>query len=220
MNRPRLLLASFLVAASVGVVFAQQTRPADTRATSQPTQSATTKPEPAAQLLCPVTQQPIDRRHFARFRGRWVYFAHDAARQKFEADPYQFVDGVQAQWAADAPCRVQIKCPVTGEAPSPDIYVDPGPDAVFFASEAARQKWQQDQTGEYRKRLESECYTFQTRCAACTNPINPAVRRSFDGRALYFCCRHCPDGFERNKVENLARVDREIEENRARCARR
>ncbi|MEW6251600.1 MAG: hypothetical protein AB1716_13210, partial [Planctomycetota bacterium] len=92
-------------------------------------------------LLCPVTNAPIDPAHATRFRGRWVYFASHEALEKFTADPLEYAEGVQAQWAANQPLRAQVRCPVTGQPPSPDIYTGLGEDAVFFASPEAREKW-------------------------------------------------------------------------------
>lgn len=174
---------------------------------------------PASALLCPVTGQPADRGICARFRGRFVYFASDAARQQFEREPARFAEQVQSQWTADPLLRVQVRCPVTGEPARGTVYEGCGDDAVFFASEEARRKWLADPAA-YRDRLERECYTFQTGCATCGNPINPAAVKTVDGRALYFCCTGCPMGFERDREKHLRAVDAQIASNKAEWERR
>lgn len=172
--------------------------------------SATTRPA----VLCPVTGQAVDRAQVSRFRGKWVYFATEAARQKFEHDPYEFADRVQAQWEADPPLRVQIKCPVTGEPPAADIYVGAGDSAVFFATEDAKQKWLTD-SKPFARRLEAECYTFQTTCGACRGEINLAAKRDFGGRTVYFCCPGCAGEFAKDEAAGLKRVEEQMHANKS-----
>jgi len=174
---------------------------------------------PSSALPCPVTGQPADRRICSRFRGRFVYFASESARQQFDREPARFAEQLQAQWAADPLLRVQVRCPVTGEPVRGTIYEGCGDEAIFFASEEARRKWLADPAA-YRDRLERECYTFQTGCATCGNPINPAVVKTIDGRALYFCCAGCPMGFERDREKHLRAVDAQVASNKAEWERR
>jgi hypothetical protein len=172
-----------------------------------------TQPAPAA-VLCPATDRPVDREICERFRGRWLYFATDEARQQFLADPSKFADGLARQWSTDIPLRVQVACPVTGEPIDPAIFVGRGLKAVYFASAAARSEWERDSL-RFLERLDRDCYTFQTRCAACNNLIVPGARRTIDGRALYFCCTGCPRGCERDRAACLKRVDEQIAANQA-----
>lgn len=170
--------------------------------------AAATQPE----ILCPVTNKPVDRDQVTRFRGKWVYFASKQARQKFEADPYSYVDGLRKQWEADKPLRVQVKCPVTGKVPSNEIYLGKGRDAIFFATPKARTAWEQ-QPEKYADHL-AGCYTFQTGCAFCGGDIKPDATREYHGRTLYFCCQGCPTGFMKNPAFYLAKVDEQIASNK------
>ena len=188
-------------------VLAQQPVPA-----TQPAAEAGKTPAKPA-LLCPVTGKPIDRTVVARFRGKWVYLASADAKKTFEQDPFKYADGVQAQWQASPPLRVQVKCPVTGERPSPDIYTGEGDDAVFFGSEDAKQKWLKD-SQPFQKRFEAECFTYQTDCTACGGEIKPAVAREVDGRTIYFCCDGCAGQLAQDKAGCLKRVDEQIANNR------
>ena len=220
MSRPSILaVVSLVIVVTVGMPRARAQQPAEAgkKSTTQPaTAAAKTQEQP---VLCPVTGKPVDRASVTRFRGRWVYFANTEARAKFDKDPYEYADKVQEQWAADKPLRVQVKCPVAGERPAPEVYVGQGEDAVFFASEDAKQKWMKDST-PYKKRLESECYTFQTGCATCGGPIDPATGREIDGRTVYFCCDGCAAEFAKNKAENLKRVDEQIRTNKTAWVKR
>jgi YHS domain-containing protein len=171
------------------------------------------QPAAKAPVLCPVTNQPVDRNIVTRYRNRWVYFANQDALQKFEKDPTKYADGLKAQWEADKPLRVQVKCPVTGETPKPDIYVGKGEDAVFFASDEAKQKWLKD-SQPYQKKLDDECYTYQTICVTDGSVIDPAASREVDGKTIYFCCPACYDAFMKDKAANLKAVDEQIKANR------
>lgn len=182
-----------------------ETQPA-TRPASMPTVAA--KP-----ILCPVTGKPIDRRLTEHFRTKWVYFATVEAVEKFKKDPYEFVEGVLAQWEADKPLRVQVRCPVTGKPIDSGIYAGQGLEAIYFASDDARQKWLQNRK-PFADKL-ADCYTFQTGCGLCGGDISPAVLRDIDGHTVYFCCVGCVDGFAKNKAENLKRVDEEIKAHEA-----
>jgi YHS domain-containing protein len=208
---PSISLAAIL-AVGLARASAQQPGEAGKSPTTQPVSAPPKSPDQP--VLCPVTGKPIDRAIVTRFRGKWVYFANDEARAKFEKDPYEYADKLQDQWAADKPLRVQVKCPVTGERPAPDIYVGQGDDAIFFASDDAKQKWVKD-SAPYQKRLESDCYTFQTGCATCGGPINPAASREIDGHTVYLCCDGCATELTKDKSGYLKQVDEQIRVNRA-----
>jgi YHS domain-containing protein len=167
----------------------------------------------AETLHCPVTGEPVQREFVTRFRGKWVYFASAAARDKFTSDPYTYADAVREQWAANPPLRVQVRCPVTGDPPAANIYIGTGDDAVFFATEAARTKWEKDPRA-YAERLAERCYTFQTGCGLCGRDIKPAASRTLGEMTVYFCCDGCADMFL--KGGDVATVKEQIVENRAR----
>lgn len=178
------------------------------------TAPASTHPAAAAPVVrCPVTGRPVDRSCVTRFRNRWVYFADQAALRKFLEDPYEYAEGVRTQWDVDKPLRVQVRCPVTGQVPRSTIYVGVGEDAIYFATEAARDQWQADPAAG-RETLDS-CYTFQTGCATCGMTINPGVSRTVDGRTIYFCCEGCPAEFDRDPQPHLRRIDEQVRANEA-----
>jgi YHS domain-containing protein len=168
----------------------------------------------SAAVLCPVTGKTVDREICDRFRGRWVYFATDDARKQFMADPGKFADGLSKQWSVDIPLRVQVLCPVTGEAIDPTVFIGKGLKAVYFATEDAKREWQKN-TERFIERLERECYTFQTGCAACGNMIVPSARKALDGHTLYFCCMGCPRGCDADKSACIKRAEEQAAANKA-----
>jgi YHS domain-containing protein len=169
------------------------------------------KPAPAP-LLCPVTKAPADRKVAVLYRGKWVYFATADAKQAFEKSPLEFADGVKAQWDANKPVRIQTKCPVTGHAPGAEFYTGIGDDAIFFATAEARDKYTKDPT-PYLKKLDTDCYTFQTSCGTCGMEAKATVQRDVDGKTIYFCCDGCADKFAEKQAEYLKKVDDQIREN-------
>lgn len=170
--------------------------------------------QPAVAVLCPVTSRPIDREICERFRGRWVYFATEDARKQFMGDPGKYADGLSKQWSVDVPLRVQVLCPVTGEAIDPTVFVGKGLNAVYFATEDAKREWEKD-SQRFVERLDRECYTFQTRCAACGNMIVPSARKALDGHTLYFCCMGCPRGCDADKSACIRRAEEQAAANKA-----
>lgn len=178
---------------------------------------ATTQPA-ATPILCPVTGQPVDWNIVERFRHRWVYFATEAARDKFTEDPFEYADGIAAQWEANHPLRLQVTCPVTGKPVDRDVYVGTGLDAVYFADEAAKRKWAEN-PDKHRQKLTEECYTYQTRCAHSGQLIDPAVNLKIDERVVYFFCPMCRNGFQKeskaHQAELLKQVDEQITRNKA-----
>ncbi len=175
----------------------------------------TTKPakDRRAPVLCPVTDQPVQRDICEHFRGRWVYFATDEARKKFLENPYEYADGVRQQWDADHALRLQVKCPVTGEPVEPGIYVGRGEDAIYFATEDARDKWLLS-SKPYERRLAEECYTFQTVCPVSGAAIDPQVFREVGARTIYFKCEHCRGEFDTDKTTYLRRFLEQTRENK------
>lgn len=184
---------------------------------SAPSEARTPAATQPAAILCPVTGKPIDRHYAEQFRGRWVYFANQAALDEFTRDPYRFADAVKAQWNVDEPLRVQVHCPVTGEPPKPDIFVGRGLDAVYFATEDAKAKYVAD-PAQFADKL-TDCYTYQTLCAHSGMDIDPQVTLDFKGRTLYFFCENCRAAFEKEPAAEqahlLQQVDAQIAAHRA-----
>ncbi len=166
---------------------------------------AATSAPAEAEPLCPVTGRAIDRQIWTEFRGKKVYFADEAAREKFIASPYDYSDAVKAQWEAMRPLRVQVLCPVSGKPVDNAISAEWQGETIYFATPEARRAWEQDPQ-RYAGKLDG-CYTFQTLCLCGMGEIRPDVSLEYKGRTLYFCCPSCRAEFERNPDELLKQSD-------------
>lgn len=202
------------------------TRPAPV-ATTQPASASTSRPaiapapatQPADEPLCPVTGEKIDRQVSVQFRGRKVYFASAAARDKFNADPYAYADAVKRQWHALRPLRLQVACPVTGQPVDPAVSAERPADAaalddapLYFASEDARAAWLKDPKA-FDTRL-ATCYTFQTICPCGFSEAKPNISLKVGDRTIYFCCTGCRAGFEHDPPD-LKKLDEQIQASQA-----
>ncbi len=155
----------------------------------------------AETALCPVTGKPIDRQFFTEFRGKRVYFADAAARDKFTQDPYEFADGVQKQWEVLRPLRVQVRCPVTGQPVDTKLASTQGEQTIYFATPEAKVAYDKEPP-RYAAQLE-ECYTFQTLCPCGHGEIRPDVSAPYKGKTVYFCCPGCRASLE-SKLDEVA----------------
>jgi YHS domain-containing protein len=58
---------------------------------------AATTPEAKPQTLCPVMDMPIDKKYFADYNGKRIYFCHDGCVQEFGKDPEKYMKKLQEQ---------------------------------------------------------------------------------------------------------------------------
>lgn len=179
---------------------------ADDPPASEPRETAPPAAAKSVAILCPVSGKPIDRKVVVRFRDRWVYCATPADLEKFKADPLEYAEGVTTQWEADPILRLQVRCPVTGDPPASTIYVGLGDDAVFFATEDAKKRWEAD-SKPFQAKL-AECFTFQTVCPVSEMAVSPTAKREADGKAVYFRCPHCAGEFDNAPATKRAELVR------------
>lgn len=148
------------------------------------------KPDAKAGPLCPVMNEPIDPKVFVRYQGQRVYLCCSECTPEFNKSPDKFAKGIKAQWDAMPARRAQIKCPVTGEKPSPTVFVEEARYDLCFANEEAKAKFTKDRKA-YESKL-AECFTYQTKCPVSGNPIKPGFSKEIGGTTVYFCCGACP----------------------------
>lgn len=193
---------------------------ADGNAAGEPEKPTTHPPEHkhTVAALCPVTTKPIDKAHWVSFRGKRVYFADAASKAKFEDDPYAYVEGIQKQWEALKPLRVQVRCPVTGKPVDTTIFLDQDHETVYFATAEAKAAWQKSPKA-YREKL-AACYTFQTTCPCQHGDVRPDVSDEIRGQTVYYCCPGCRKMFEKRSALALQTVKKQITRNEAAWERR
>lgn len=139
--------------------------------------------------LCPVMNEPIDMKSFARYKGQRVYMCCDECIEKFNKDPEKYAKAVKAQWEAMPALRAQTKCPVTGEKMDMTVFAEEPHYDLFFANAAAKEKFLKDRKA-YEGKL-GECFTYQTKCPMSGNPIKPDFSKEIGGKTVYFCCNGC-----------------------------
>jgi len=185
----------------------------DKRRTDAPKEKPTTT-QPADEVpMCPVMQDdPIDPTVWVRYHGKRVYLCCGECVDKFKSDPDKFAEGIRKQWEAMRPARVQVKCPVTGD-PVDQKYLVELPDRdVFFATGDAQEKFRKDKK-TYLKKLDEECYTFQTRCPSSDKEIDPSISLQVNGRTVYFCCSGCIEPFKKDTALGMKKVEEQVKAN-------
>jgi len=189
----------------VVVALGQESRPA-VRPATQPSQTSD-----AAWALCPVTGLPASRDCYVYYRGKRVYLSDPAARERFEAEPGDYADGVRAQWERLRPLRTQVRCPVSGGLLDQRYFVEGRDERIYFSSAEARDAWQKEPQ-RFTGQLQS-CYVFQTLCTCGHGEIDPTVAAEFKGRTIYFCCPGCRAAFEREPARFLKQLDEQMAAN-------
>lgn len=198
-------------------------RPAFSQNNPPPAAPAAGKPAPQAEKaaeekkaepLCPVTHQKIDRRYSTAFQGRKVYFASQDAFDSFKKDPQKYLDGVHAQWEAMPQYRTQVRCPVTGKPIDRQQWVEQGDDVVFFATPEAKEEFTKE-PAKFVKKLDSDCYTFQTHCLVCKEEINPTLTIDLGGRTVFLGCEGCRSTLSGDKEKYEKAFDDQTKANRA-----
>lgn len=178
--------------------------PKDKPATTQPAEEGP---------MCPVMQDdPIDPTIWVRYHGKRVYLCCGECVDKFKSDPDKFAEGIRKQWEAMRPIRVQVKCPVSGEPVNQKFLVELPDRDVFFANADAQEKFRKDKKA-YLKKLDEECYTFQSRCPTCDKDIDPSISLQVKGRMIYFCCSGCVEPFKNDTALGMKKVDERVKAN-------
>ncbi|MBN2447468.1 MAG: hypothetical protein JXO22_12120 [Phycisphaerae bacterium] len=175
--------------------------------------AATATKTEAAVPKCPVTGKAIDKAQYSYFRGKRVYIADEAAKQKFDEKPDDYADGIKAQWELMRPLMVQVICPLTGRAMDMEVYVEGADARIYFADEEARRAWGKLDAKEQAKRLQ-KASTFQARCVTCDGDINPTIKRTIKGQDMYFCCDGCAKLAENEPDKYVPKCQEQIKENK------
>ncbi len=170
--------------------------------------------KPADTMMCPVSGHEVEEKtSFARYRGKRVYFCCSDCIGAFEKEPEKFAAKMKAQWAAEPAMRVQVKCPVTGQAPDYAVFHDAGDYDVYFANKDALAKFEKDEKA-YAAKMD-EAFTYQTKCPISGNEIKADAVEMIDGKPVYFCCKGCPATFKKDPGKYASKMDDMVKANRA-----
>jgi YHS domain-containing protein len=79
------------------------------------------------QVTCPVSGKPVDPKMFTEKDGKKVYFCCPNCKPKYEAEPAQYASKLANSYV------YQTKCPVSGEAISPQAFTElVGGQKIYF----------------------------------------------------------------------------------------
>jgi YHS domain-containing protein len=148
---------------------------------------------PAAAVLpmCPVMGEPIDFTVSARTDEGPVFFCCQECVQKYGADPSKYASKVASQrQALDKRPKIQVLCPVTGDAVDSKAFIEQGGQKIHFCCPECIDKYKAD-PAKYKANL-ANSYTYQTQCPVMDEPIT--AKNSLvlpGGQKIYLCCGRC-----------------------------
>jgi YHS domain-containing protein len=104
------------------------------------------------QTNCPVMGAKINRRLFAEYKDKRVYFCCGDCPAQFKKDPARYVAQLEAQGITLE--RIQTTCPVTGEKlKDKKVFADYKGKRVYFCCDACVAEFNKD-PAKYIKKLE------------------------------------------------------------------
>jgi YHS domain-containing protein len=109
-----------------------------------------------AQTKCPLTGEPINKKYYADFEGKRVYFCCPACIEKFKADPAGYIKKMEDQGItlAKAP-KLQTVCPVAGGPIDKKVFTDYKGQRVYFCCADCQAKFKADPE-KYMKKMKDE----------------------------------------------------------------
>ena len=158
------------------------------------------------QPICPVMDEPVNLRVSIATDDGPVFFCCKGCIRKYKADPAKYGPKLAAQRKVLAKRdKVQVTCPVSGEAVDRKVYVERDGKKVYFCSGDCVKKYQ-GSPSKYKKTL-ANSYTFQTKCPVMGEGINPQVAAATaDGHKIYFCCKGCDKKFVAEPAKYVAKL--------------
>lgn len=162
-------------------------------------QTADAKPAAKAEMklpMCPIMDETVDFSTKLATDDGPVFFCCPECMEKYKTDPAKYADKVAAQRAALSKMdRVQVACPMSGDAVDPTTATEIGGQKVAFCCERCREKYASE-PAKYKGKLENS-YTYQTKCPVSDRGISPTAFADLaTGQRVYFCCKGCPERFK------------------------
>lgn len=140
---------------------------------------------------CPVTGEPVDFTKVVTTDAGPVFACCGHCVKKMTANLDKYAEGVAAQREAlKDRDKVQVICPISGDAVDKKAFVEHDGEKVFFCCSGCISKFEKDPAA-YQTKLASS-YTYQTKCPVMRETINPkSVTTLANGQKVYFCCNGC-----------------------------
>lgn len=146
----------------------------------------------ASQPMCPVMgDEPANLAISTPTDDGPVFFCCNDCISKFQKSPAKYAEKASAQRKAlDGRPRVQVTCPVSGDAVDKKVFVERDEEKIYFCCSACVSKYQNDPK-KYAANL-ANSFTYQSKCPVMGNTIDPtSFTKLADGRTIYYCCNGC-----------------------------
>lgn len=150
---------------------------------------------PLYQEKCPVTGKPVDLKYHLVYKGEILFFSSRECIATFKAGPRKYLTALYGELY---PQRYQVKCPVTGGAVDPKVFVEYEGRRIYYCCPGCDRKLKAD-PDRYLSNLD-RLMSEQVHCPVSGLPIDPGQRpaqtRTFQGKSVYLCCKSCIPKFE------------------------
>lgn len=143
------------------------------------------------QKTCPVSGKPVNKNTFIEYEGQKVYFCCNECPAKFKASPEKHLPALYRQIY---PQRVQVTCPVMGEAIDGKTFIDFKGQRVGFCCDDCPPKFKAH-PGKYAAELEAT-YTDQVHDPVTGQAIDPQLSIEHQGKTVYFSSSNAMKEFE------------------------
>ena len=150
-----------------------------------------TNAEKLESVKCPVMGNPINLAVSTATDDGPVYFCCAGCIGRYEKDAKKYADKVSEQRKAlKALDKVQVACPITGEAISEKSFIEEGGKKVYFCCNGCIKKYTKAPE-KYAAKL-ANSYTYQTQCPVMGEDIDPNASVTLtNGMSVYLCCKGC-----------------------------
>lgn len=145
----------------------------------------------ADQKTCPVSGKPAKSDVSATVDGQSVKFCCPACIDKYKEDSNKYAPALYKQLY---PQRVQVKCPVMGGAPDPEVFVEHNGEKIHFCCKGCDAKFEKD-PAKYTANLK-KAYTEQVHCPVTGAPISPEFSVETKHGVVYFSSEECVDKYK------------------------
>lgn len=145
---------------------------------------------------CPLMGEAVDFSVKTMTKEGPVYFCCSGCIKKYEAKPEKYAKKVAMQRKAVAALpKVQVSCPLTGEALDGKSYTEYKGEKVSFCCGKCISAFNKT-PAKFAAKLAAS-FTYQTKCPVSGEAIDPASSmKTADGTSVFFCCGKCMSKFK------------------------
>jgi len=173
------------------------------------------KDQKVYQTTCPVMGGDIDKDVFVDFGGKRIYFCCKGCPDKFLENHTQYMKKMAKQGIVlmDAP-KLQTTCPVMGGKIDKNVSVDHNGERIYFCCKGCPDQFKKE-PAKYLAKLKNEGVTLQrtpkpqVTCPVMGGKIDQKVYVDYQGKRIYFCCKGCPETFQKTPKKYLAKMEKQ-----------